>query len=348
MGEEEPEAVRLQRHQGRHVRRRASSPAGSRPSAATPTSSRRAPTTPPPRRPGTRRSPTSRSSTQNVVITPGNAGTLDMLNRGEIAMGPVWVDMFYTWKADGKLPPNMKLKLVAPGMPGQPMYYAVPAKAGQAKLAAGVHRARHEPRGAGRRHRQAVQLVSGHRRQEPRRQARPGGLEEALRRHLAGRSVQRRASRSRSRPTSTTSSKPTRRRSRTDVPNADLLMLSDATRLDRGASARTAVRASASRPSSSALGSHRRGRSALPSDVPPLAPRPPPRRAGAGARRGAVPLSARLLARRRVHGRTASSTLAHFEKAFELYSDRYPLHRLHRRRLDGADRAGLDRHRRRT
>ncbi|WP_262267866.1 ABC transporter substrate-binding protein [Microvirga yunnanensis] len=73
---------------------------------------------------------------QNVVITPGNAGTLDMLNRGEIAMGPVWVDMFYTWKADGKLPPNMRLKLVSPGMPGQPMYYAIPAKTAQEKLAA--------------------------------------------------------------------------------------------------------------------------------------------------------------------------------------------------------------------
>ncbi len=73
---------------------------------------------------------------QNVVITPGNAGTLDMLNRGEIAMGPVWVDMFYTWKAEGKLPPNMRLKLVSPGMPGQPMYYAIPAKSGQEKLAA--------------------------------------------------------------------------------------------------------------------------------------------------------------------------------------------------------------------
>ncbi|MBL8588159.1 MAG: extracellular solute-binding protein [Methylobacteriaceae bacterium] len=72
---------------------------------------------------------------KNAVITPGNAGTLDMLNRGEIAMGPVWVDMFYTWMKDGKLPPNMKLKLIAPGMPGQPMYYAVPAKAAQPKLA---------------------------------------------------------------------------------------------------------------------------------------------------------------------------------------------------------------------
>ncbi|MBI3513539.1 MAG: extracellular solute-binding protein [Proteobacteria bacterium] len=66
---------------------------------------------------------------KSVVITPGNAGTLDMLNRGEIAMGPVWVDMFYTWQADGKLPPTMKLKLISPGMPGQPMYYVIPAKA---------------------------------------------------------------------------------------------------------------------------------------------------------------------------------------------------------------------------
>ena len=71
----------------------------------------------------------------NVVITPGNAGTLDQLNRGEIAVGPVWVDMFYSWKADGKLPPNMKLKLLSPGMPGQPMYYAVPVNAAQKALA---------------------------------------------------------------------------------------------------------------------------------------------------------------------------------------------------------------------
>ncbi len=72
---------------------------------------------------------------KDVVITPGNAGTLDMLNRGEIVMGPVWVDMFYTWLADGKLPPNLKLKIVSPGMPGQPMYYAIPAKAANAALA---------------------------------------------------------------------------------------------------------------------------------------------------------------------------------------------------------------------
>jgi ABC-type uncharacterized transport system YnjBCD substrate-binding protein len=72
---------------------------------------------------------------KNVVLTPGNAGTLDMLNRGEIAMGPVWVDMFYTWQAEGKIPPSVKLKLIGPGMPGQPMYYVIPAKAANQKLA---------------------------------------------------------------------------------------------------------------------------------------------------------------------------------------------------------------------
>lgn len=72
---------------------------------------------------------------KHVVLTPGNAGTLDMLNRGEIAMGPVWVDMFYTWVADGKLSPKLKLSLTEPGLPGQPMYYAVPAKAANAALA---------------------------------------------------------------------------------------------------------------------------------------------------------------------------------------------------------------------
>ncbi|HEX6980136.1 MAG TPA: extracellular solute-binding protein [Alphaproteobacteria bacterium] len=72
---------------------------------------------------------------QNVVITPGNAGTLDMLNRGEIAMGPVWVDMFYTWQADGKLPPTMRLQLISPGLPGQPMYYVIPQKAANMEAA---------------------------------------------------------------------------------------------------------------------------------------------------------------------------------------------------------------------
>lgn len=72
---------------------------------------------------------------QNATITPGNAGTLDAMNRGEIAIGPVWMDMFYTWVADGRLNPNFKLKLLSPGMPGQPMYYAVPEKSAQPELA---------------------------------------------------------------------------------------------------------------------------------------------------------------------------------------------------------------------
>jgi putative spermidine/putrescine transport system substrate-binding protein len=72
---------------------------------------------------------------KNVVFTPGNAGTLDMLNRGEIVMGPVWVDMFYTWQSDGRLNPDLKLLLIGPGMPGQPMYYVIPANAPSENLA---------------------------------------------------------------------------------------------------------------------------------------------------------------------------------------------------------------------
>jgi ABC-type uncharacterized transport system YnjBCD substrate-binding protein len=65
----------------------------------------------------------------HVVLTPGNAGTLDMLNRGEIGMGPVWVDMFYTWQAEGRMSPDTRLALIEPGLPGQPMYYVIPTKA---------------------------------------------------------------------------------------------------------------------------------------------------------------------------------------------------------------------------
>jgi ABC-type uncharacterized transport system YnjBCD substrate-binding protein len=72
---------------------------------------------------------------QHITFTPSNAGTLDMLNRGEIGMGPVWVDMFYTWQADGRLAPDVKLELIEPGMPGQPMYYVTPENAAQPELA---------------------------------------------------------------------------------------------------------------------------------------------------------------------------------------------------------------------
>lgn len=73
--------------------------------------------------------------TTNATLTPGNAGTLDMLSRGEIAIGPVWVDMFYSWKANGQLPEEFKLVLPAPGMPGQPMHYVIPEKIANKELA---------------------------------------------------------------------------------------------------------------------------------------------------------------------------------------------------------------------
>ncbi|MCI3922920.1 extracellular solute-binding protein [Paenibacillus sp. TRM 82003] len=64
-----------------------------------------------------------------VTYTNGNNGTLDMLNRGEIDMGPVWVDMFLLWKAEGRMNPDFKMKLIEPGLPGQPMYVVVPKQA---------------------------------------------------------------------------------------------------------------------------------------------------------------------------------------------------------------------------
>jgi putative spermidine/putrescine transport system substrate-binding protein len=64
-----------------------------------------------------------------VTFTAGNVGTLDALNRGEIVMGPVWVDMFYTFMLEGKMDPKMRLIVPEPGMPGQPMYFVIPKNA---------------------------------------------------------------------------------------------------------------------------------------------------------------------------------------------------------------------------
>ena len=70
-----------------------------------------------------------------VVITQGNAGTLDMLNRGEIDIGPVWVDMLLLWKSEGRMNPNIKMLLPEPGLPGQPMYIVVGANAANIEAA---------------------------------------------------------------------------------------------------------------------------------------------------------------------------------------------------------------------
>jgi len=67
---------------------------------------------------------------KNVTLTGGNVATLDALNRGEIWMGPVWVDMFLTWRAEGKIDPDTRILLPEPGMPGQPMYFVIPKNTG--------------------------------------------------------------------------------------------------------------------------------------------------------------------------------------------------------------------------
>ena len=99
-----------------------------------------------------------------VTITGGNVGTLDALNRGEIWMGPVWVDMFFTFMNEGKLDPKTRMVLPEPGMPGQPMYFVIPKKAAHAEGSQEVRRVRHEPGNSGQGNRHALQLVSRDRR----------------------------------------------------------------------------------------------------------------------------------------------------------------------------------------
>ena len=130
-----PKSLRLQRHQGWHVGRGLRRRLDVRLRRQCAGRSSKARTMPKMAAGWQKAFADLKSFNQQVVFTPGNAGTLDMLNRGEIAMGPVWVDMFQTWKAEGRLPPNMKLKILSPGMPGQPYYYAIPAKAKNVELA---------------------------------------------------------------------------------------------------------------------------------------------------------------------------------------------------------------------
>ncbi len=70
-----------------------------------------------------------------VVMTTGNNDTLDKLNRGEISMGPVWADMLISMKNEGRMDPKIKMKLIAPGLPGQPMYLVVTKKAANYEMA---------------------------------------------------------------------------------------------------------------------------------------------------------------------------------------------------------------------
>jgi len=62
---------------------------------------------------------------QKGVYPKGNAGTLDLLNRGEIWMAPVWSDQATQWLADGRLPKDIKVIQVNPAFNGGAAYIGV-------------------------------------------------------------------------------------------------------------------------------------------------------------------------------------------------------------------------------
>ena len=76
-----------------------------------------------------------RDFNRNALITNGNAGTLDALNRGEIAMGVVWIDQLVAWKNEGRMDPSVTPVLPAPGLPIYPLYLVVPREAASREAA---------------------------------------------------------------------------------------------------------------------------------------------------------------------------------------------------------------------
>jgi putative spermidine/putrescine transport system substrate-binding protein len=76
-----------------------------------------------------------RDFNKQAVITNGNAGTLDALNRGEIWMGAVWIDQLVAWKNEGRMDGAVTPILPAPGLPIYPLYLVVPREAAQKDLA---------------------------------------------------------------------------------------------------------------------------------------------------------------------------------------------------------------------
>jgi ABC-type uncharacterized transport system YnjBCD substrate-binding protein len=77
-----------------------------------------------------------RDFNKGVVITNGNAGTLDALNRGEIWMGVVWIDQLVAWKNEGRMDQAVTPSLPAPGLPIYPLYLVVPREAASRDMAA--------------------------------------------------------------------------------------------------------------------------------------------------------------------------------------------------------------------
>ena len=95
-----------------------------------------------------------------ATMTTGNNDTLDKLNRGEIAMGPVWVDMLISMKNEGRMDPKIKMKLISPGLPGQPMYLVVTKKAANYEMAKKIRGVHHLAGAAGQGHRGADGLAA--------------------------------------------------------------------------------------------------------------------------------------------------------------------------------------------
>jgi putative spermidine/putrescine transport system substrate-binding protein len=77
-----------------------------------------------------------RDFNKNVVITSGNAGTLDALNRGEIWMGAVWIDQLVAWKNEGRMDAAITPVLISPGLPIYPIYMVIPREAANRDWAA--------------------------------------------------------------------------------------------------------------------------------------------------------------------------------------------------------------------
>jgi ABC-type uncharacterized transport system YnjBCD substrate-binding protein len=77
-----------------------------------------------------------RDFNRDAVITSGNAGTLDALNRGQIWMGAVWIDQLVAWKNEGRMDLAVTPVLPAPGLPIYPLYLVVPREAANRDLAA--------------------------------------------------------------------------------------------------------------------------------------------------------------------------------------------------------------------
>jgi ABC-type uncharacterized transport system YnjBCD substrate-binding protein len=77
-----------------------------------------------------------RDFNRDVLITSGNAGTLDALNRGELWMGAVWIDQLVAWKNEGRMDPGITPVLISPGLPIYPLYLVVPREAASRDWAA--------------------------------------------------------------------------------------------------------------------------------------------------------------------------------------------------------------------